>query len=110
MHMVQRYVRKGYELVRVKNCIPTYLILSKFIIKEIYPKKMRLNLTPIARCIAYHVSYIVSIAPSLSFIRLPASCLFCSLDVARYALKNKTDNMRNNFVVCTISRTSYLCN
>ena len=38
----------------------------------------------------------VSIASCSSFVCLSASCLSYSLDVARYAFKNKTGNMLNN--------------
>ena len=39
---------------------------------------------------------VVSIASCPSFICLSVSCLSYSLDVARYAFKNKTGNMLNN--------------
>ena len=39
---------------------------------------------------------VVSIASCPSFICLSVSCLSYSLDVARYAFKNKTANMLNN--------------
>ena len=39
---------------------------------------------------------VVPIASSPSFVCLSAYCLSYSLDVARYAFKNKTDNTLNN--------------
>ena len=39
--------------------------------------------------------FIFSIASCSPFACLSASCLSCSLDVARYAFKNKTGNMLN---------------
>ncbi len=52
--------------------------------------------TPIVHKTAYHIVQGVSIAFCSSFVCLSASCLSYSLDVARYAFKNKTGNMLNN--------------
>ena len=51
---------------------------------------------PIVHKTAYQIVQGVSIASCSSFVCLSASCLSYSLDVARYAFKNKTGNMLNN--------------
>lgn len=52
--------------------------------------------TPIAHKTAYQIVQGVSIASCSSFVCLSASCLSYSLDVARYAFKDKTGKMLNN--------------
>ena len=52
--------------------------------------------TPIVHKTAYQIVQGVSIASYSSFVCLSAYCLSYSLDVARYAFKNKTGNMLNN--------------
>ena len=70
----------------VAVCPPDKIGLSGWF-RTYYPQ-------PVVRTLINY--FIFSIDFCSSFVCLSASCLSCSLDVARYAFKNKTGNMLNN--------------
>jgi len=67
---------------------------SPFPFMMLYNDEYRIKPQSVVRTLINY--FIFSIASCSSFVCLSASCLSYSLDVARYAFKNKTGNMLNN--------------
>ena len=67
---------------------------SPFLFMMLYNDEHRIKPQSVVRTLINY--FIFSIASCSSFVCLSASCLSYSLDVARYAFKNKTGNMLNN--------------
>ena len=78
-----------------------------FLFMMLYNDEHRIKPPSVVRTLINY--FIFSIASCSSFVCLSASCLSYSLDVARYAFKNKTNNMLNNQTKSAQALTTDLC-
>ena len=88
------------DFLRLVGLLVNYkpLIMLKFMLKsrqKVELKCSQVKPKSVVGPLIYYFQF-VSIASCSSFVCLSASCLSYSLDVARYAFKNKTGSMLNN--------------